>query len=517
MKLLVIALLAAFAADAGAEDTLKFPIKQYRVEGNTVLPDAQVQATLTRFTGEGRDFADVQHALEALETLYRQAGFGALQVYLPEQELNQGEIVLKVVEPRLGKVRIEGNQYFGETNIRRAVPALKEGQVPNTGAVADNLRLANESPSRRLTATVQASDSPQVVDIALKVVDEKPWRAFVSADNTGSSETGRTRLSVGYQHANLFDRDQVLTAQVTTSPEKSEKVKIGGLGYKVPFYGWDDSLSVFAGYSNVESGALQGLFNVSGKGTVAGSRFTHTLPTLGAYQQKLLVGLDWRKFDTETSFLHSRFGLPGNTYIIRPVSVVYQAQSQYARLSYDWNAGLSRNLPIGDNLAKHAGRTSAVDGYWVGRFGGNVYGSLPADWAAHLGVNGQVTGDALPSGEQFGLGGASTVRGYEERELSNDSGVGINLEAYSPEWGGRFNLKDLSLHGLAFVDWGYLSRNHPAPGEHTSEQLAGAGVGVRLGLGKQASLKLDVAQALKDAGTTKKGDTKAHVSAIVSY
>jgi len=88
MKPLFCALLCAFAIASHAEQALKFPIKSYRVEGNTVLPDERVQSTLAPFAGEDRDFADVQHALEALESLYRTAGYGALQVYLPEQELN---------------------------------------------------------------------------------------------------------------------------------------------------------------------------------------------------------------------------------------------------------------------------------------------------------------------------------------------------------------------------------------------------------------------------------------------
>lgn len=242
MKSHLAALLLACTTVAAAEETLRFSINQYKVEGNTVLPDARIQATLAPFAGQGRDFADVQRALEALETLYRKAGYGALQVYLPEQEMNQGTIVFKVVEPKLGKVRIEGNQYYGEGNIRRALPALREGDVPNTGSVTDSLRLANESPARRLTVTLQAGDTPQTVDASVKVVDERPWRVFAQADNTGSKETGEARLSLGYQHSNLFDLDHVLTTQFTTSPSEADKVKIFGIGYRVPFYGWGDSL-----------------------------------------------------------------------------------------------------------------------------------------------------------------------------------------------------------------------------------------------------------------------------------
>ncbi|GAB3248285.1 ShlB/FhaC/HecB family hemolysin secretion/activation protein [Chitinimonas naiadis] len=511
----MIPFLALATVAVAAQESPRFTIKQYRVEGNTVLPEARIQAVLAPYTGEQRDFADVQHALEALENLYRQAGFGALQVYLPEQELKQGVVEIKVIEPRLGQVRIEGNQYFGENNVRHALPALQPGSVPNTGRMADNLRLANESPSRRLAVTLQAAQAPQTVDAVVKVTDEKPWRAFSSLDNSGSEETGQTRLSLGVQHANLFDRDHVFTAQFTTSPEKPDKVRIFGLGYKLPLYDAGDSLSFFAGYSSVESGALQGLFNVSGKGKVAGGRYNQALSTLGAYQQKLAWGLDWRRFDTDTAFAGSQ--LPASSYTLRPVSLAYQAQWQDSRWSTDWNASLAHNLPTGEDLARVSGRTVAKDRYTVARLGGNVYYSLPVDWMTHLSLNAQLTSDALPPAEQFGLGGANTLRGYGERVLADDEGVLGSLEAYSPDVAQGLVGGDWLLRGVAFVDWGHISRNRALPGEQSSTSLAGAGLGLRLGWGKRASLKLDVAQALKDGGGESKHDTRVHFSATVSY
>ena len=39
--------------------------------------------------------------------------------------------------------------------------------------------------------------------------------------------------------------------------------------------------------------------------------------------------------------------------------------------------------------------------------------------------------DLLISGEQFGLGGAHSIRGFEERELSADKGIQASLEIYA--------------------------------------------------------------------------------------
>ena len=202
--------------------TLRFDINEYRVEGNTLLKKKQIDSAVAPFRGKQRDFADIQRALEALEKTYRKAGFGAVQVFLPEQELQGGVVVLRVIESRIGKVEVTGNKHFDTGNIRRSLPALKEGQTPNSRALADNLRAANESPVKQARVVLRPSTKPNEVDAKVEVEDERPWRVFSTLDNTGTDDTGRTRFGVGLQHANLFNRDHVATAQYITSPEAQE-------------------------------------------------------------------------------------------------------------------------------------------------------------------------------------------------------------------------------------------------------------------------------------------------------
>jgi hemolysin activation/secretion protein len=56
------------------------------------------------------------------------------------------------------------------------------------------------------------------VDAVIKVADERPWKASASIDNTGTAQTGKERLNLGFLHANLWDHDHTLTMQYITSP-----------------------------------------------------------------------------------------------------------------------------------------------------------------------------------------------------------------------------------------------------------------------------------------------------------
>ncbi len=51
-------------------------------------------------------------------------------------------------------------------------------------------------------------------------IDLCPTR--LSLDNTGTSQTGDTRIGAGFQYANLFNRDHVLNVQYITSPTQED-------------------------------------------------------------------------------------------------------------------------------------------------------------------------------------------------------------------------------------------------------------------------------------------------------
>jgi hypothetical protein len=54
-------------------------------------------------------------------------------------------------------------------------------------------------------------------------------------------------------------------------------------------------------------------------------------------------------------------------------------------------------------------------------------------WQARLAGSAQYTNTPLLAGEQFGLAGSTTVRGFQERAVAADSGIVANAELYTPE------------------------------------------------------------------------------------
>lgn len=494
----------------------RFEIVRYEIQGNTLLPGPVVDQLLAPYTGKARDFGAVQMALEALEDAYRQKGYNLVKVVLPEQQLNQGVVHLMVIESRIGKISVEGNKHYDEANIRRSLPGLREGESPNLADVSASLKVANENPGKQTTLKLQSGDQNDQVNAVVQVADEKPWIASVGVDNTGDTHTGRNRLTVQYQNANIGGLDHVMSLQYTTSLANPSQVRIYGAGYHIPLYALGDSLDFYGNYSDVNTGTVTaGLFDlaVSGKGTVLGARYNHNLKRIGDYESKVIVGIDYKAFQNNISL----FGLPlGNDITVHPLNVTYTGNWAVAGSTVNFYASGLRNIPGGNDGSSadfNLARAGAPAGYSILRYGAAYMRVLPKDWQLRLVLNGQNTGDALVQGEQFGAGGASSVRGFETREVADDRGRATNAELYTP----NLCSGTAQCRLLGFYDTAYLSRNNPLPGEGTQVSIGSIGLGMRMNVERYLAMQMDYARVVDASDTTQKGSHRVHFRMVFTY
>jgi len=494
----------------------RFDIQRYVVEGNSLLQQAEIDRILAPFAGKSRDFGDVQRALEALQDAYSGRGYNAVRVSVPEQNIRAGQVRLQVVEARIQRVRIQGNRFFDETNLRASLPSLKENLSPDTRAIGRDAQLANENPAKQVSVALQAADDPGKVDATVRVTDENPSKTSAFLDNTGTPQTGNYRTGVGYQHANVFNSDHVLNAQVLTSPTQASDVKIFGAGYRIPVYRSGGVVDALVGYSSVNSGTVQDLFTVSGKGNVFGLRYTQLLGRIDTYEHRTALGWDYRAYKNSVTLVGTTESLvPDIT--VRPVSLAYLGRMSQVGRDLSFNISFSRNIPGGSHGGDAdfaAQRAEATARYKVVRAGLVFSQLLPADFLLRAALNAQQTHDLLIPGEQFGMGGLDSVRGYYERETSNDVGRRFSLEGYGPDFGARIG-STWRARALVFYD---AARGHDnAPERGPENKLGSFGVGLRANQGKSFAFRLDAARVVQDAGTRMKGDNRAHFAVAYSF
>lgn len=504
------------AVDVAPEGGLKFEIRQFQVDGNTLLQPDGINRALAPFTGKQKDFGDVQRALEALQEAYHRQGYTGVQVTLPEQELEKGEVRFVVIETKIAKISVDGNEYFSPDNVRSSVPTLVSGQTPNSDKIAASLRVANENPAKYTTVLLKSAEREGEIDATIRVADVDPKRYSISFDNTGNSTTGAYRLGFAYQHANLWDRDHVLTAQYLTSPENPNKVTTFGVGYRIPFYAIGDSVDLVAGYSNVNSGTVQDLFTVSGQGAIYALRYNQSLPRLGELEQKLTYGFDYRAYQNVVQPIGQEGSIiPDIT--IHPVSMTYSGLLRENQREFSYFAQISQNIPGGsdgtDKDFKNV-RFESRAGYRIYRLGASLSGATPQDWQYRVNFTGQYTEDVLVPGEQFGLGGAESIRGFGERYVSKDRGYRTSFEVYSPDMGKKLGTDNLRLRLLTFYDTGRLGITNPQPGEIPVASLDSMGFGIRLNYKSNLIIKLDYAQVLHDSTQIGSASGRTHANRL---
>ena len=497
---------AQTSAAPAADEEASFAVTGFVVEGDSPLPADLTQSTLAPFVGEHHGIERLQQAALALEGVLRDRGFGFYRVVLPPQDIG-GVIKLQMFRFSLGTVAIKGNQVFSNDNILRSLPQLSPGGSPNSYELARDLSMANENPSKRANVTFKQGEVADTIDATVDVVDSKTLTGFVSVNNTGGGGSGPNRVTAGISHTNLFDLDHQGTVTYTTSPSDPGRVQQYGGYYRAPIYAWGGMVSAYYTYSSVDSGIVANSINVTGRGQFAGVQYTHYFAPQGDYRSFLTVGIDDKSFNNDkiTTLAGSAL-FP--SYRTRPVTLSYTGRFEKKWGLWGYNVDYVHNLDLGggnDAASYDANRAGATPGWGALRYGADLAMPLPANWLLNGRLRGQLSGDPLVPGEQFGLGGAQSVRGLTERVLSGDSGLQGNIELWTPALAEN-------IRGLFFYDFGHIIRHNDAV--LSSATVSSLGAGVRWSLGNSWSASLDFAHVLSGFGALPTGASRdrAHFS-----
>lgn len=468
-------------------------VQRYTVTGNVPLADAQVRDTLAPFTGPKRTLRDLEAAAQALEQRLRDAGYAFQRVYVPAQRPTGGEVRLEVVQFTLGEVEVTGQRYFDEANIRASLPTLREGQPPEVERLGADVSASNNNPAKQISVTFRESKAPGAVDAVVRVKDTPPSNFIVAGTlNEGVRGDGPDndilRVTAAWQHANLFNRDQVATLSYTTDPRDVGSVKLFGAYYQVPLYGTGMTASAFYAKSDIDSGRiLQGAnyFDISGSGRFAGLRLAKALRRIGGLQPTLGVSLEDRVFENSTTFNGTQIQPDvGSRALGLQASLRGEPSWGFWNTSVEWAGnvgGGSANTEI--NHAFNGGERD----WKLWRY--TAEAATPVrNWQLVARVKGQLTDSFLIPGEQFGLGGSNSVRGFADRVVAGERGWQWNIEATGPALGAT------TVRPVVFADGGAVR----ALATGRKENIAAAGAGVRWG-GTGWQLAVDVARVLSDA------------------
>jgi len=507
---------------AGVPD--RVDVERVVVEGATLIAPQTLLAGATLPHGP-TPLAALQRLAEQVQRRYAQAGFGGVVAYLPPQGVVGGVVRIVVVEGKLSTIAVRGVEGPAGDAARAALPDLEHGRTPQLRRLDRELQIANENPSRHLQLLLYPGDSRGDISAEISVQQRDPVRVVLSAENTGNEGTGRWRVGATLQHADLSGVGDVATLQLQTSPTRASKVVVASALYRRPLPEALMMVEGYAAYSNIDAGASAtavGDVMISGRGQLAGLRATRFLPLATDLDQRVAVALDRRAYLNRCSVANlppaACGGVAGDVTVM-PVTLEYALRAPGAT---GWAAsiGWMRNFGWGGHGADAASfaalRPGATPRFGAWRIATSAQTMLADAWPLRARLNLQWTDDALVSGEQFGIGGVSSVRGYREREVTGDRGAAATVELATP--GLLTDPAAGTLRAFAFLDEGLVSNRLGAPCRLslTRCELAGAGLGLEFDRGG-LSMRLAAARALRDGVQTARGDVRLHAAAQYAF
>lgn len=520
-----------------------FTINEFLVEGSNLLAPEKIREVLRPYRGSGKKIGDIESARVALEKAYQQLGYPTVLVVVPEQTIDQGTVRLDVVEGRLLKIDVTGNEYFSRYNILGKLPSVQIGGLLYEPDFVKQLDAVNANPDLKIAPVLKPGSEPGTVDLELKAKERMPLHAKMTGDNKGPFTTPANRLTWEAQYANLWDADHILTLQTTQTPTDWGAVQAYGFSYVAPLT-WPDHLLALYASKVISNSTLAGTslpvggggdIGVAGNATVAGVRYLFPIFKGGRAVHQLSIGADFKRLErTEATFP----GDLGTAVVLSPIqytpaSIGYSGTypDSYGVTTFTTTLtgyvagtipGGTRKDFQGDGSDEFPGNRAGSTGtFGVVKPGISRMQPLPGDFLLSVRVDGQWANEPLIPAEQYFAGGMDTVRGYIQNEALGDNALLWRAEIYTPDlpsipidrfWERRRS-SDLkaTIKFVGFYDYARLWTRQAPPGQADILRLEGAGGGIRMKVEPiNLMFQFDQAVALQTASATKKGDTFAH-------
>lgn len=468
------------------KDSSVVAVKRFVFSGNTVIDSETLHKIVQADEGRQLSLSQLQDTADTVSNFYHEQGYFLARVVIPNQEVKDGEVMLQVIEGKIGVVVVPQTHYYQEAFIRGAFTQIGREKVIRRETLERGLLLLNENPGLTVKSALQAGKDPETTDILLEVLEDNKITGNFQLDNFGSRLTSTERLSLGVDIPRVGIDGSLLSLRLVSGLPPYDFF-FGRVGYSIPI-GSDGThlLAYFVGGS-FEIGREFAVLDIKGSGTSLGISVVH--PFIKTRSDSLTgeIGLDYK--DSDQSLL-------GN--------VSSSDRIRSLRVGANWTnfSGSGRNLIAG---YLHQGLGAGFLGGMENREpfssrpvaeADNNFTKLTLDAARGQQISprtfvttrlsSQMTTRSLVAGEQFTIGGPDTVRGYPTAEFSGDNGLVVSVEAgLSPQ-----NMDGLQV--VFFLDHGLIRVKKPTIGQDDEANLTGLGIGLRANLPKKFSLLIDI-------------------------
>lgn len=455
----------------------KIVIKQFKFEGNKVLHEGDLQEALASLTNREITVNQLKTCVDLIAAYYRQKGYLAVAT-LPEQDITEGVVIVKIVEASYGGVKFEGEYGKDFKRIRPSViervidGSMKKGQALDQNAIDHAIAIAQKMPGFNLAANYQAGEKEGATDVLVTVKDKPLLSASLLADNSGGRSTGRDKQTATLTLASPLGYGDALNivalhSRGTDYLSAAYSLPVGSKGLQLGVNASQLSYEVILRDKAIRDIRPKGSSSVMG----LDAKYPLIVSPKGAldlelnYDHKQFVNqikLDDGYADTSDYKVEvASFKLMGTLNDNFLAGGINAASLDIGRGKVNLNGSGSGDI----DHKKTDYEVANTQGYYS-RLKWNLSRTqfLADTWSLGLDVSGQMADKNLDSSEKFYLGGVSGVRAYPTSEGSGSEGylVKLELRKYLPN---NFNVS-------TFIDQGHVKQyRHNMKNNGSGEEL----------------------------------------------
>lgn len=481
---------------AQTKSDIKFELTKIIFDESEILTAEELDGVTADFIGKDVTVNDLYTITERVNKLYADKGYLTCRAFLSEQRIVNGVVKITLVEGRTGNITVTGNKHTRESFIKKSVK-LTEGEIANTQELNRRLQMFNRTSDAPLRIVLRAGEQGGTTDYELVIYEPPNQSLTLYADNNGIETSGRWREGIFYRYRSLTGRRDALSLTYL----RAKGLNSFGIGYSLPLNHHGMKLDI--DYSANSNEIIKGDFKPLGvKGHASAFNLTWRLP----------FNVDsFRRYETGLQYTYQKSTTDLGTKLDERLTWTDDKINRFAPYVSFIHNGKDSVL-----YHKHALTFTHRKDLTHTKYNDTIY-QLNLMYQKRFGsgqilqgrIDAQYTnGKNLSSADRFYIGGANSVRGYEESFLGGERGIVASLEYQVPLD------KKKSIMALAFVDGGKVS------GETVlddADKLCSTGLGLTFGI-KNFFASLTIGFPLKKNFVAEKVDRcRVHFQTTLSF
>lgn len=490
------------AAPAGA-DQVTFRLTNIVFSGMSVYNEDDLRPLFRQERYQDVTLQWVYELAARVTQHYREAGYLLSYAYVPDQEIVDGVVTLRVVEGHINRVVIDGPQPAGAHILQSYFDRITRSHPIKEAMLESTLLRINDLPGvayRAILLPQAGSTNPADFVLNLVPVHQDP-KISVGFDNNASRFLGPHTAHVSVDHSFLPLQQTSFYAQTSLPTDKFNFVSLTHAATISP----DWTIEGTASLTKSEPGFTLEPLDITS--TTANWGVSANYQLWRQRQENLLLGFGYDSRNVRSNFFDDQ------------VLTRDKIRTIDAALSYDLvdgfggiNAATVRVTKGVDGLgASDAGdsnlsRSAAKPDFLKLNLSASRLQSIDENWNVVGQVTGQMSDKPLYASEEFGVGGSEIGRAYDSSDITGDAGAAGSLEL---RYLGLRTLQPVNFEPFVYYDIGFVTNRDAGQADY--ESLASAGAGLRFATiwGQSGSLTVAVPLTKEVAAPIYGGDKNA--------